>query len=92
MKEPEMQKTIDQNGTAVCVGTKVRVLGISSTVLASLNQSEAQRVRSMLGEVFEVYEVDEYGGAWVEKWWETGAGKKVSHSLALAPAEMAVVA
>jgi len=45
----------------------------------------------MVGEVFEVYEIDEHGGAWIEKWWRDGDDVSHSHSLALAPHEMEVV-
>jgi hypothetical protein len=46
----------------------------------------------MVGEVFEVYEIDEYGAAWVEKAWLNESGD-YSHgdSLALDAHEMEVV-
>ena len=47
--------------------------------------------RSMEGEVFEVYEIDEWGGAWVEKWWRAADGTSSSHSLGLGPNQMEVV-
>jgi hypothetical protein len=46
----------------------------------------------MIGEVFEVYEVDEYGYPWVRKTWPVpGRGKSYSHSIALRPHEIEVV-
>ena len=63
-----MLSTKDRNGTTVEVGIKVRVLKISESVFNRLSDDEALRVRSMEGESFEVYEIDEWGGAWVEKW------------------------
>jgi hypothetical protein len=45
----------------------------------------------MLGEVFEVYEVDKWGSAWVKKRWSVAKGKSISHSLALAPGEMEAI-
>jgi len=84
-------ETRDINGTVVRVGTRIRVLKISASVLAQLPRSEADCARSMEGEVYEVYEVDEWGGAWVEKWWRSGDGKSSSHSLGLGPGQMEVV-
>jgi hypothetical protein len=81
----------DINGTVVRVGTRVRVLKISPSVLAQLPESEAECARSMEGEVFEVYEIDEWGGAWVEKLWRTDDGTSSSHSLGLGPGQMEVV-
>ena len=84
-------ETRDINGATVRVGTQVRVLKISESVLSQLPESEAEAARSMEGEVLEVYEVDEWGGAWVEKSWRGPDGKAVSHSLGLGPGQMEVV-
>jgi hypothetical protein len=84
-------ETRDISGAVVRVGTRVRVLKISSSVLSQLPQSEADCARSMEGEVFEVYEIDEWGGAWVEKWWRAADGTSSSHSLGLGPSQMEVV-
>jgi len=84
-------ETYDINGTVVRVGTRVRVLKIDPSVLEQLPESEAACARSMEGEVFEVYEVDEWGGAWVEKWWQADEGTATSHSLGLGPNQMEVV-
>jgi len=81
----------DINGAAVRVGTRVRVLKISESVLSQLSESEAEAARSMEGEVLEVYEIDEWGGAWVEKWWRASDGRSFSHSLGLGPGQMEVV-
>jgi hypothetical protein len=45
----------------------------------------------MLGETFKVYEVDEWGQAWIEKWWYEGENLADSHSLGLEPQQMLVV-
>lgn len=81
----------DINGTAVRVGTRVRVLKISDSVLSQLSESEAEAARSMEGEVLEVYEIDEWGGAWVEKSGRAADGTSFSHSLGLGPGQMEVV-
>ena len=81
----------DINGDIVRVGMRVRVLEISSSILSQLPESEAECARSMEGEVFEVYEIDEWGGAWVAKMWRSDDGTTSSHSLGLGPGQMEVV-
>ena len=86
-------ETKDKNGATVKLGSKVRVLHIRSSVVARLSPEEIIDVRSMCGEIFEVYEVDEWGSAWVKKCWtqEKEKGMTSSHSLALTPDEMELV-
>ena len=62
--------------------------GIVHPALPPGLEDELARINSMVGEEFKVYEIDEYGHAWVEKWWETGPDKKISHSLALGSNDM----
>ncbi|MFW9998012.1 MAG: hypothetical protein ACFFD4_38575 [Candidatus Odinarchaeota archaeon] len=52
---------------------------------------EAENLKSMIGEVFTVDEIDEYGGVWVEKIWDKGSGIINSHSLSLSPEEMELI-
>jgi hypothetical protein len=50
-------------------------------------------VDSMIGEIFEVEEIDKYGQPWVCKRWPNEAeGTCQSHSVALEPREMLCVA
>lgn len=84
-------ETQDINGAVVRVGSQVRVLKIDESVLSQLSPSEAEAARSMEGEVLEVYEIDEWGGAWVEKSWRESDGTPVSHALGLGPGQMEVV-
>lgn len=72
------------------VGTRVRVLALPAGVLEPLEEPERARVQSMLGEAFAVYEVDRWGRAWVEKWWQESEDTSASHSLALVPGEMEI--
>lgn len=88
--------TTDSTGQPVCAGTLVRVTHIHESTVAPLSQLERDRVLSMLGETFKVYEVDEWGQAWIEKWWYEGENLADSHSLAshslgLEPQQMLVV-
>ena len=89
---PAPRTTVDGSGRLVRVGALVRILQIPEYTRTALPQAEADRVLSMLGEVLEVYEVDEAGQAWVEKEWDEGEGHSSTHSLGLEPAQMVLVA
>lgn len=79
----------DKNGTLVRVGSLVRVLSLSGDWFDSLPEDEKENVQSMVGEVFVVEEIDEYGQPWVRKSWPNEAeGTCNSHSVALEPREM----
>jgi hypothetical protein len=83
------RQPIDKNGKAVKVGSIVRVLGISGDWFERLPSDERVDVDSMVGEVFVVEEIDEYGQPWVRKTWPNEAeGTCRSHSVALEPNEM----
>ena len=84
--------TRDRAGNIVSVGTRVRLLSLSGQWLEELPTEEKQDVLSMIGEVFEVEEIDEYGHPWVRKSWPNeDEGKCHSHSIALEPHEMELV-
>lgn len=78
-------------GATVSEGSVVRVLRISPSVFQALDTQEREQIESMLGEELSVYEVDQYGRAWVEKWWHEDETHASSHSLALEPSDMKVV-
>jgi hypothetical protein len=77
---------LDCHGRPVEVGTRVRVLSVPTSLMKSLPPEEREQVASMIGEVFEVYEI-EGQTAWVEKVWRMSDGQE-SHALALATDEM----
>jgi hypothetical protein len=77
----------DIHGNTVAVGDRVRVLAIPP-LDSELETGEVARVNSMLGEEFDVYEIDAYGRVWVEKWWGIETGSSTSHSLALDSTDM----
>ena len=87
----DSEEARDINGNVVRVDTRVRVLEISFSVFSQLPESEAECARSMEGEVFEVYEIDEWGGAWVEKMWRRDDDTASLHALGLGPGQMEVV-
>jgi len=79
---PEVKQVPDRNGKKVLVGSRVRVVAIAAFLERDMPPEEWECVRSMLGEVFEIYEIDEWGGAWVQY---------QSHSLSLESDEMELV-
>lgn len=85
------EEVVDINGEPVHVGTRVRVLKISDAILSQLSDADAEAARAMEGEILEVYEIDEWGGAWVEKSWHEADGSPVSHALGLGPEQMEVI-
>jgi hypothetical protein len=83
--------TIDFLEQPVIVGSVVRVLGIDPTVFTNLEAAEVLRVQSMIGQKLVVYEVDQWGHAWVEMGWQEGNVRSTSHSVALDPKDMELV-
>jgi hypothetical protein len=81
----------DCSGRRVEVGTKVRVLKVPYSLMQDLPPDEERDLRTMIGEVFVICDIDEY--AWVEKWWRDEDDRESSrcHSLALGSDEMEVV-
>jgi hypothetical protein len=74
------------------VGARVRLLSLSGKWLDELPAEEKLDVLSMIGDVFEIEEIDEYGQPWVRKAWPNEAeGTCHSHSIALASHEMELV-
>ena len=86
-----MDQIVDKDGNSVRVGSKVKVLEISSSVIGQLDDEERSYVLSMIGEVFDVYEIDEHGQAWVEKWWNQNEPNSFSHSLGLFSQQIQIV-
>lgn len=82
IKEPK-----DIYGRRVRLGSRVRVLKIAPWLLARLEAPEKVRVRSMVGEVFAVDDIDERGHPWVIKWFPRNG----CHSLALDTPEIELV-
>ena len=69
----------------------MKVLALADDFLLSLPDDELEKVREMIGGVFEVDEVDEWGQAWVTKLWDVGDGDIDGHGVGLSPPEMEVV-
>jgi hypothetical protein len=80
----------DRSGNTVAIGSRVRVLSLAGRWLDDLSPSERKRVFSMIGDVFEITEVDEYGQAWVQKEWNWRRGVR-THAVGLSSHEMDLV-
>ncbi len=80
----------DRNGSTVRVGTSVRVLSLRPEFIEGLPLAERSDVASMIGRVLEVYEIDEYGSAWVQESWRDGDEGERSHSIGLDADEMEI--
>lgn len=78
---------VDANGQIVEVGDRVWLVSLPSLDLDPDALELQLRIESMLGEHLVVYEVDEWGRAWVQKEWTQGNLIDVQ-SLALESANM----
>ena len=82
----------DRNGQIVRVGARVRLVGLSGKWLDELPDEEKNDVLSMIGEAFDVEEIDEHGHPWVRKSWPNEQeGTCHSHSIALEAQEMELI-
>jgi len=85
-------KCMDKLGRTVSVGDKVRLLELSPQFLKSLPADEIEDVRSLIGDIFKVYEIDSYGCAWIGKGWHNlEEGEYIGHSIGLESHEMELI-
>ena len=83
---------VDRNGKLVELGSRVRLVTLSGAWLDELPDDEKPEVLSMIGEIFDVEEIDEYGRPWVRKNWpDEEEGTCRGHSIALDAHEMELV-
>lgn len=80
----------DINGVEVTVDSYVKVLALDPAEFGHLEEKELSEVMSMIGETLQVYEVDEYGQAWVTKEWWLSENDVMSHSVGLSSNEMEI--
>jgi len=87
-----MAQCTDKFGHAVEVGSQVRLVELPGLFLESLATDELEEINSMIGQVFEVCDIDDKGCAWIEKAWHyPEVGHCVEHSLGLASHEMELI-
>lgn len=80
----------DVNGHPIEEGNIVSIVSVSPNLLEGQTDAEAYDPQSMLGEHFEVEEIDG-GRVWISKWWEREDGGKQLHSLSFAANEIEFV-
>lgn len=84
--------THDIHGLSIAKGCRVRIFRLLPETISVIPSDELDEVLTMVGEIFEVDDVDEYGQAWVYKNFRTDEDDDsvgyYSHSLGLAPGEM----
>jgi hypothetical protein len=67
------------------------LLSLSGQWLEELSDEEKDDVLSMVGDVHEVYEIDEYGLAWVSKFWPDDEESRYrAHSIGLSSQDMEI--
>ena len=81
----------DCHGHPVRIGMHVRLLKLPVELKKDLSAEEWLDIESMLGGVFEVTEIGEYGHPYIEKWCQRADGSSHFHCLWLHPDEMEVV-
>jgi hypothetical protein len=84
--------SVDRYGDEVVVGMRVRLIRLSESLLRDLPKEEVADLQSMVGAIFEITEIDQYGKPWIGKGWsspEESAYK--GHSLALEPDDFEIV-
>lgn len=87
-----MQTPKDRKGRDVKVGSRVRLPGLSGDWLENLPSAEKDDVLSMIGQVFEVEEIDEHGRPWISRSWPNEhEGTCHSHAISLESDEMELV-
>jgi len=86
-----MNKTVfvlDIDDKEVRIGDSVEVLEIDEVISRRLNKVEKRQVFSMVGNVLEVEDIDEFGCVWVSKEFPTNDQTHFSHGIALEKNQM----
>lgn len=81
----------DRNGNTVDINCLVKVLSLDTGDFTYLGEKELSEIMSIIGETLEVYEIDEYGQAWITKEWWLSDNDVISHSIGLSSHEFEVV-
>lgn len=70
----------------------MKLLSIDESLLIKLPENEVEELKTMIGKTFEVYEIDEWGGVWVQQEFEGPTENHVgSHHLNLESHEMEII-
>lgn len=84
-------KPLDVAGRPVRVGDVVRVLKIADFLARELPADEFSQLESMVGRLFPITRIDEWGGAWVELASGEEPDDVTTHHLMLSADEMELV-
>jgi len=77
----------DRLGNIVKEGDSVRLLSLHWNGIRELPKREQHDLKTMIGEVYEVQEIDAHGNVWISKIWNRSSNGNESHSLALTSEE-----
>ncbi len=87
-----MKQPCDRKGREIDVGVKVRLLSLSGIWYEELPIDEKDDINSMIGKVFIIEEIDDYGQPWIRKSWKNQKeGTCNSHSIAVESHEVEIV-
>ncbi len=79
-----MELPKDRNGKEVNVGSHVRLISLSGNWLENLPTDEKTEIHAMIGKIFVVEEIDEYGCPWISRSWnDPDSDECNSHSITL---------
>lgn len=88
-------QSYDKNGEKVSIGSKVKLLFLQEGVwFDHLPDNEKDDLRSMVGEIFEVEEINGYGNPEITKWWheeDEDECRSMCHSLYVEPEQIEIV-
>ena len=85
MQDP---KLIDCHGKPVAVGDIVRIVALNADFIADFPGDEQPLIQSMVGQLFKIYGIDEFGQPWVSKEFHDERGQPQTHIIALDPEDM----
>jgi hypothetical protein len=85
MQDP---KLTDKNGRPVAIGDIVRIVKLSQDFIENFPEQDRVLIETMIGQLFKIYGIDEFGQPWVSKEFHDEDGKLQSHIIALDPDEM----
>jgi len=80
----------DKSGIEVTIDSYVKVLSLDPADFGQFEEKELSEVMSIIGEIMQVYEVDEYDQAWVTKEWWLSENDVMSHSVGLSSNEIEI--
>jgi hypothetical protein len=78
----------DCHGKTIAPGDIVKIISLSKEFIRDFPSDERILIESMVGQLFKIYGVDEFGQPYVIKEWHDEHGQLQTHVIALDPHEM----